>query len=211
MLAIIGSRRLEIEVRRVSMLVRLSDLEIRPPRLAALRLPNAQPHSHGLCTIVRLQCNDHQLLRKGLSSVCIFVTSCHKIYITRARSGPLGLFFFHSASDHHLLSYSLIHFLLPFSLKSFTLFQSLIHFSFHANNTQSFIMRYASAIGVLAIAAATANAQTGTTIQVAVGQNGLTYTPNNITAAVGTAIEFSFFPKVCLSPSLPTPTKLTRL
>jgi hypothetical protein len=97
------------------------------------------------------------------------------------------------------------------SLKSFYLFQSLIHFSFHANNTQSFIMRYSSAISVLAAAAATANAQTGTTIQVAVGQSGLTYTPNNITAAVGTAIEFSFFPKVCLSASLPTPTKLTRL
>ena len=72
-------------------------------------------------------------------------------------------------------------------------------------------MRYSSAIGVLAAAAASANAQAGTTIQVAVGQNGLTYTPNNITAAVGTAIEFSFFPKVCLFPSLPTPTKLTRL
>jgi len=56
-------------------------------------------------------------------------------------------------------------------------------------------MRYSSAIGVLAAAAASANAQAGTTIQVAVGQNGLTYTPNNITAAVGTAIEFSFFPK----------------
>lgn len=56
-------------------------------------------------------------------------------------------------------------------------------------------MRYSSAIGVLAAAAATANAQTGTTIKVSVGENGLTYTPNNITAAVGTAIEFDFFPK----------------
>jgi len=56
-------------------------------------------------------------------------------------------------------------------------------------------MRYSSAIGVLAAAAATANAQTGNTIQVTVGQNGLTYSPNNITAAVGTAVEFSFFPK----------------
>jgi plastocyanin len=59
-------------------------------------------------------------------------------------------------------------------------------------------MRYLSAFGVLAAAAATANAQAGTTIQVNVGQDGLTYTPNNITAKVGTAIEFSFFPKVCL-------------
>ena len=55
-------------------------------------------------------------------------------------------------------------------------------------------MRFSSTISVLVAAFASANA--ATTIQVAVGQNGLTYTPNDITAAVGTAVEFSFFPKV---------------
>ncbi|KUJ19549.1 Cupredoxin [Mollisia scopiformis] len=46
----------------------------------------------------------------------------------------------------------------------------------------------ASVIG----AAATASAQT---IQVSVGENGLTFTPNDITATVGQSVEFSFFPK----------------
>ncbi|KAF4624883.1 hypothetical protein G7Y89_g13283 [Cudoniella acicularis] len=44
---------------------------------------------------------------------------------------------------------------------------------------------------ILALAASA----TAATIQVAVGQNGLTYTPNNITASVGDLIQFSFFPK----------------
>ncbi|KAF8849237.1 Cupredoxin, partial [Acephala macrosclerotiorum] len=42
------------------------------------------------------------------------------------------------------------------------------------------------------VAAASVSAET---IQVAVGQNGLTFSPNNITAAVGDSVEFSFFPK----------------
>jgi plastocyanin len=32
-------------------------------------------------------------------------------------------------------------------------------------------------------------------IQVAVGKDGLTYTPSAITAAVGDLVEFSFYPK----------------
>jgi hypothetical protein len=45
--------------------------------------------------------------------------------------------------------------------------------------------------------AAIGNSQAETTIQVAVGEGGiLRYNPNNITAEVGTAIEFSFFPNV---------------
>jgi len=54
------------------------------------------------------------------------------------------------------------------------------------------------------IALAAASAVSATTIKVAVGQNGLTYTPNDITAAVGDEVEFSFFPKVCF-PSFPFP------
>jgi plastocyanin len=55
-------------------------------------------------------------------------------------------------------------------------------------------------LGLLAISAATVNAQTGQTIQVTVGADGkLAYSPNNIVAPVGTQIEFSFFPKACHS------------
>lgn len=49
-----------------------------------------------------------------------------------------------------------------------------------------------STLSFLSAIAATANAAT---IQVAVGQNGLTYLPNDIKAAVGDSVEFSFFPK----------------
>lgn len=50
--------------------------------------------------------------------------------------------------------------------------------------------------GLAAFAAATANAQAGTTVKVTVGANGvLQYSPNNLVAEVGTAIEFDFFPK----------------
>ena len=58
-------------------------------------------------------------------------------------------------------------------------------------------MHYSS---ILALAAA--SAVSATTIKVDVGKNGLTYTPNDITAVVGDQVEFSFFPKV--SPSLST-------
>jgi len=51
-------------------------------------------------------------------------------------------------------------------------------------------MQYSYSI-VMAFAAAASAA----TIKVAVGQSGLTYTPNDITAAVGDSVEFSFFPK----------------
>jgi hypothetical protein len=52
-------------------------------------------------------------------------------------------------------------------------------------------------LGLAAIAAMTVNSQMGTTIRVAVGEGGsLRYSPNNITAKVGTAIEFNFFPNV---------------
>jgi plastocyanin len=56
-------------------------------------------------------------------------------------------------------------------------------------------------LGLLAISAATVNAQTGQTIQVTVGtaDGKLVYSPNNIVAPVGTQIEFSFFPKACNS------------
>jgi hypothetical protein len=53
-------------------------------------------------------------------------------------------FFFHSASDHHLLSYSLIHFLLLSSLKSFNLFQSLSIFdSFQLSRKQYSVLHHA--------------------------------------------------------------------
>ncbi|KAE8454129.1 hypothetical protein EG329_005053 [Mollisiaceae sp. DMI_Dod_QoI] len=51
-------------------------------------------------------------------------------------------------------------------------------------------MRFSTASVVAA--AATASAQT---IQVAVGQNGLTFSPSDIKASVGQSVEFSFFPK----------------
>jgi plastocyanin len=54
--------------------------------------------------------------------------------------------------------------------------------------------------GLIAFAAVTVQAQAGTTIQVTVGADGkLQYNPNNIIAAVGTNVVFSFFPKVCNS------------
>ncbi|KAH6668382.1 Cupredoxin, partial [Halenospora varia] len=50
-------------------------------------------------------------------------------------------------------------------------------------------------LGLAAIAAMAVNSQMGTAIRVAVGESGsLRYSPNNITAKVGTAIEFNFFP-----------------
>ncbi|CZR66884.1 uncharacterized protein PAC_16785 [Phialocephala subalpina] len=51
-------------------------------------------------------------------------------------------------------------------------------------------MRLSSASLIAAAASASAE-----TIQVAVGQSGLTFSPNDITAAVGDSVEFSFFPK----------------
>lgn len=49
-----------------------------------------------------------------------------------------------------------------------------------------------STLSFVSAIAATARAAT---IQVAVGQNGLTYSPSDIKAAVGDSVEFSFFPK----------------
>jgi plastocyanin len=43
----------------------------------------------------------------------------------------------------------------------------------------------------------TSNSQAASTIKVSVGADGkLAYSPNNITASVGTQVEFSFNPKV---------------
>lgn len=47
-------------------------------------------------------------------------------------------------------------------------------------------------LNVLALAASA----TAATLKVAVGQNGLTFTPNDIKAVVGDSVEFSFFPAV---------------
>jgi len=50
--------------------------------------------------------------------------------------------------------------------------------------------------GLVAVAAASVNAQAGTTVKVTVGDGGvLQYSPNNLAVAVGTAVEFDFFPK----------------
>ena len=50
--------------------------------------------------------------------------------------------------------------------------------------------------GLVAVTAASVNAQAGATIKVTVGAGGvLQYSPNNLVAAVGTAVEFDFFPK----------------
>jgi plastocyanin len=57
-------------------------------------------------------------------------------------------------------------------------------------------MHYSTAIaGLAALTASVVNAQSGWTVKVAVGADGLTYTPNNIVAAVGTNVEFTFSPK----------------
>ena len=61
-------------------------------------------------------------------------------------------------------------------------------------------MYFSPIVVTLASVVATATAQEGTTIQVTVGKGGLVYSPNDIIAEVGTNIEFSFFPKVCLLP-----------
>jgi hypothetical protein len=67
-------------------------------------------------------------------------------------------------------------------------------------------------LGFAAIAAMAVNSQMGTTIKVAVGEGeSLRYSPNNITAKVGTAIEFNFFPNVIHQvESLPTKLKNIR-
>ena len=52
-------------------------------------------------------------------------------------------------------------------------------------------------LGFAAIAAMAVNSQIGTTIRVAISKGeSLQYSPNNITAKFGTAIEFNFFPNV---------------
>ena len=51
-------------------------------------------------------------------------------------------------------------------------------------------------LSLAALVASTVHVQAGATVQVTVGENDeLLYSPNDITAAVGTAVEFSFFPK----------------
>jgi plastocyanin len=57
-------------------------------------------------------------------------------------------------------------------------------------------MYYLSAIATALATTSQVIAQAGKIIEVQVGANGLTFTPNEVTAKVGTAIEFSFFPKV---------------
>jgi plastocyanin len=58
-------------------------------------------------------------------------------------------------------------------------------------------MHFSNALfSLVALVASTVHAQAGTTVQVTVGANGaLAFSPNAITAAVGTAVQFSFFPK----------------
>jgi len=50
-------------------------------------------------------------------------------------------------------------------------------------------------LSTASIVAVAASASAADTIQVAVGQNGLTFTPSDIKASVGQSVEFSFFPK----------------
>jgi len=51
-------------------------------------------------------------------------------------------------------------------------------------------------LGLAAVTVASVSAQAGTTIKVTVGEGGvLNYSPNNIAATAGTAVEFDFFPK----------------
>lgn len=59
-------------------------------------------------------------------------------------------------------------------------------------------------VGLVAVAVAAVDATappavtaTSSPFKVKVGADGLTYTPSNIIAEVGTQIEFDFFPKVC--------------
>lgn len=53
-------------------------------------------------------------------------------------------------------------------------------------------------LGLVAVAAATVQAQASTPIQVTVGADSkLQFNPSNIVAPVGTQVEFSFYPKVC--------------
>jgi hypothetical protein len=63
------------------------------------------------------------------------------------------------------------------------------------------------AVGVTAVQAAAPAAVTATSspFKVSVGADGLTYTPSNIIAEVGTLIEFDFFPKVRPASIVPTP------
>ena len=54
-------------------------------------------------------------------------------------------------------------------------------------------------LGAVAVATATsppAVSATSSPFKVKVGESGLTYSPSNIIAEVGTQIEFEFFPKV---------------
>ncbi|KND91033.1 hypothetical protein TOPH_04409 [Tolypocladium ophioglossoides CBS 100239] len=50
-------------------------------------------------------------------------------------------------------------------------------------------------LGLAAIAATSVSAQKGSTIKVTVADGGLKYDPPSLTAQVGTAIQFNFFPK----------------
>lgn len=54
----------------------------------------------------------------------------------------------------------------------------------------------AVAISVVEATAPAAVTATTSPFKVTVGKDGLTYTPSNIIAPVGTQIEFDFFPKV---------------
>lgn len=56
-------------------------------------------------------------------------------------------------------------------------------------------MHFSTTLAFVAAAATSVSAQAGTTIKVAVGETGLTYSPSDIKAPVGTAVEFSFYPK----------------
>ena len=59
-----------------------------------------------------------------------------------------------------------------------------------------------SAIAVASASYPSASSTASSVLKVKVGESGLTYTPNNIIAEVGTQIEFEFFPKVRSSHSL---------
>jgi plastocyanin len=66
-----------------------------------------------------------------------------------------------------------------------------------AVSNQQIIMQLTNTLfGLVAVAAASVNAQAGATVKVTVGDGGvLQYSPNSLAVAVGTAVEFDFFPK----------------
>lgn len=63
--------------------------------------------------------------------------------------------------------------------------------------TNTFLGVVGITIAAVKASAPPAVTATASPFKVKVGADGLTYTPSNIIAEVGTQIEFDFFPKVC--------------